>query len=87
MGRICAKDHLPERLFRTAVSVAGRDSLTDPDIVIRSPWDGFESIRSVRFSDCAATVRAGVAVGPVTVGKEAHRDIWPYTLEARHQDG
>ena len=93
-----AKDHLPEpahsdhvlkpqRLFRTAGSVAGHDALTVPDIVIRSPRDGFESIRPVRFSDCAATVRAGFTVCPVTVGKEAHRDIWPHTLEARHQDG
>ena len=98
MGRICAKDHLleharsdhilkPERLFRTAGPVADHDALTVPDIVIRSPWDGFQSIRPVRFSDCAATVRAGVAVCPVTVGKEAHRDIWPHALQARHQDG
>ena len=93
-----AKDHLPEparsdhvlkpeRLFRTAGPVAGHDSLTVPDIAIRSPWDGSQSIRPVRFSECAATVRAGAVVCPVTVGKEAHRYIWPYTLEARHQDG
>ena len=82
-------DHVlkPERIIRTAGPVAGHDSLTVPDIVIRSPWDGFQSIRPVRFSDCAATVRAGVAVGPVTVGKEAQRDIRPYALEARQQDG